>query len=193
MKYEWAMKGFGPAISSFATEGHELHRTRRGALAPYFSKASVYQLEPTVQSVVNKLVSRLEAIQGSGTVINVIDVFTALTADIIGEYAFALPYDFIDNPDFAPHWHRAMMDLSKTFHMFKQFGWMEPFVRKIPQGIVKKMSPQLWALFTVGDMAKEQIARVKAELAEGRKPDEKTIFYDMLINAQLQPEDKTSE
>ena len=42
-------------------------------------------------------------------------------------------------------------------------------------------------------MAKEQIARVKAELAEGRKPDEKTIFYDMLTNDQLQPEDKTSE
>lgn len=42
-------------------------------------------------------------------------------------------------------------------------------------------------------MAKEQIARVKAELAEGRKPDEKTIFYDMLTNDQLQPEDKISE
>ena len=150
------MKGFGPTISSFATEGHELHRTRRGALAPYFSKVSVYQLEPTVQSVVNKLVSRLEAIQGSGTVINVIDVFTALTADIIGDYAFALPYDFIDNPDFARHWHRAIMDLSETFHMFKQFGWIEPFVRKIPHRIVKIMSPQLGALFTVGRRTSRQ-------------------------------------
>lgn len=42
-------------------------------------------------------------------------------------------------------------------------------------------------------MAKERIARVKAELAEGKKPDEKTIFYDMLTNDQLRPEDKTSE
>lgn len=39
-----------------------------------------------------------------------------------------------------------------------------------------------------------QILGVKAELAEGKRPDndgQKTIFYDLLQNDQLPPEDKT--
>ena len=151
------MKGFGPTWSTFATESHELHRTRRGALAPFFSKASVYQLEPTVQTVVDKLVSRLDGIRGSGTVINLVDVFVSLTADIIVQYAFAKPYNLIDSPDFAPFWHKGMMDLSETSHLFKQFGWLEPMMRRIPQGFVARMSPQLGALFSVGEVRRESL------------------------------------
>lgn len=152
MKYEWAMKGFGPTLSSFATEGHELHRARRGALSPFFSKASVYNLEPVVQSVVDKLSSRLATIQGSETVMNMIDVFTALTCDVICEYSFASPYGFIDEPDFAPWWHRAMMDVSETSHLFKQFGWLEPTMRQLPPWLVIKMNPQLGSFFKLTDV-----------------------------------------
>ncbi len=157
MKYEWAMKGFGPTLSSFATESHELHRSRRGALAPFFSKASVHNLEPAVQNVVDKLVSRLELIQGSETVINLIDVFTALTCDIICQYAFASPYGCIETPDFAPHWHKAMMDVSEATHLFKQFGWLEPTMRSLPHWLVIKLNPQLGALFTLGDVRSKRI------------------------------------
>ena len=154
------MKGFGPTISAFATESHELHRTRRGALAPFFSKASVYHLEPSVQAVVNKLISRLEGIQGSGVVINLIDVFTSLTADIICQYAFASPYGFMNEPDFAPHWHRAMMDVSETAHLFKQFGWIEPTMRKIPSNIVEMINPWLGALFSLEAVGERHIISI---------------------------------
>ena len=156
-KYEWAMKGFGATWSTFATESHELHRTRRGALAPFFSKASVYQLESTVQTIVDKMVSRLDAIRGSGTVINLVDVFVSLTADIIVQYAFAKPYNLIDSPDFAPFWHKGIMDASETSHTFKQFGWLEPMVRRIPQSFVTMMSPQLGALFSLGKVRYESL------------------------------------
>ena len=156
MKYEWAMKGFGPTMSTFATEGHELHRARRSALSPFFSKASVYQLEPIVQSVIDKFVSRLESIRGSGTVVNLIDAFTSLTADIIVQYTFAKPYGMIDSPDFAPEWHKAMMDISEISHIFKQFGWLEPMMRRIPPWIVKKLNPQLAALSTLQDVRWKQ-------------------------------------
>lgn len=162
-KYEWAMKGFGATWSAFATESHELHRTRRGALAPFFSKASVYQLEPTVQTIVDKLVSRLDAIR-SGTVINLVDVFVSLTADIIVQYAFAKPYNLIDSPDFAPYWHKGMMDASETSHTFKQFGWLEPMVRRIPQSFVTMMSPQLGALFSIGKVRYESLGTLSVSM-----------------------------
>ena len=41
-------------------------------------------------------------------------------------------------------------------------------------------------------MVRSKILKVKAELAEGRKPEgQKTIFYDILTNPQLAEEDKT--
>ncbi|KAL6718626.1 hypothetical protein ACLMJK_002860 [Lecanora helva] len=210
MKYEWATRGFGIPAAAFGTESHDLHRNRRAAVAPYFSKASVYQLEPVVQSVVDKLVLRLNSLQGTDNVINIVHVFAALTADIIVQYAFAKPYGFIDSPDFASSWHRAIMDVSEIFHTFKQFGWMEPTMRKIPPWIAEKMNPQMSSLsriqavsqvhdsgatyfeLSVNQIVRQQVLSAKDDLDQGRKPDgQKTIFYDLLKSDQLRPEDKT--
>ncbi len=40
-------------------------------------------------------------------------------------------------------------------------------------------------------MVRDQVLGVKSELAQGKKPvGQKTIFYDLLTNDQLPPEDK---
>lgn len=152
LKYEWSMKGFGPTVAAFSTESHELHRARAGTLAPFFSKASVYQLEPVVQSVVNQLVARLRTLRGSGGNVNMIDAFSSLTTDVISQYAFARPFGFLQSPDFSPHWHQLMMELSESFHLFKQFGWLEPMMRSLPPSFAKKASPKLVALFDIQDV-----------------------------------------
>lgn len=146
------MKGFGPTVAVFSTESHELHRARAGALAPFFSKASVSKLEPVVQSVVNQLVARLRALGGTGGNVNLIDAFTSLTTDVISQYAFARPFGFLQSSDFSPHWHRLMMDLSEAFHLFKQFGWLEPMMRSLPPSFAKKASPKLVAMFDLQDV-----------------------------------------
>lgn len=146
------MKGFGPSVSTFQTESHELHRTRAAALSPFFSKASVYQLEPSAQSIVDQLVARLRAIQGTGSNVNMLNVFTALTADVISQYAFASEFGFMQNPDFAPHWHQLIMESSETFHLFKQFGWLERMMRSIPPFLAKMASPKLSSLFGAQDV-----------------------------------------
>ena len=152
MKYEWSMKGFGPTVSAFSSESHELHRARAATLAPFFSKASVYQLEPIVQTVVDQLMARLRALRGTGSNVNMIDAFSCLTADVISQYAFARPFGFMNDLDFSPHWHQVMMDLSENFHLFKQFGWLEPTMRSLPTSFAKKASPKLVALFDMQDV-----------------------------------------
>ena len=103
------MKSFGIRYGFFATCSHELHRIRRNALAHFFSKASLLRLEPGIQSVVDRLVQRLHGIKGSGKVLNLYNVYASLTGDIIGQYAFAKPYGFLDDEDFSPYWHEIMM------------------------------------------------------------------------------------
>lgn len=188
------MKGFGATVSTFQTESHELHRTRAAALAPFFSKASVYQLEPPIQSVVDELVARLRTVQETGCIVNMVDVFTSLTADVISQYAFASPFDFMQNPDFAPHWHRLMMMTSETSLIFKQFGWLEPMMRSIAPSLAKMASPKLSALFGAQDTIRAYVVKIKEELAEGRKGSgRKTILYDILTKDQIRPQDKETE
>ncbi len=146
------MKGFGPDVSAFGTEGHELHRARASTLAPFFSKSSVHQLEPVVQSVIDQLVARLRGLQGTGSNVNMVDVFASLTADIISQYAFARPFGYIQSPDFAPHWHQVMMTLSENFHLFKQFGWLASMIASIPPSLAQKATPKLSALFGMQDV-----------------------------------------
>ena len=194
MKYTWATKGFGPQISSFATGDHDLHRIRRGAVAPFFSRASVSQLEPSVQANVNKLVSRLHELQGNDKPVNFVNVLIALTVDIITNYAFASPFGFLDTPDFAPFWRNTMIDVSEMSHVFKQFGFIEPTMRMIPPKIATKMNPKLGSLFSLTDMIRNKILTVKAEMDKGRKPQgQRTIFYDLINDDHLAAEDKTIE
>ena len=145
---------FLPRINSADSEVcvDELHRTRAAALAPFFSKASVYHLEPSVQSIVDQLVARLRTVQGAGSNVNMIDVFTSLTGDVIRQYAFARPFGFMRSPDFSPHWHQLMMEVSETSHVFKQFEWLEPMMRSIPPSLIKMASPKLSSLFGMQDV-----------------------------------------
>ena len=149
IEYEWSVRGFGPTLYIFGTIPHELHRIRRGAVAPFFSKALVQQFEPLVQSMIDKLISRLETYKGNGTVVNMVEMYPCLTTDVICQYAFASPYGYLDRPTFSPSWHKAVMEASEGFHFFKQFPWLETMMRKIPVSIVKKMAPTLGSLFSL--------------------------------------------
>ena len=63
--------------SAFATLDHDLHRVRRGALNPYFSKRMVQRLEPRVKQKVLALKQRL--VESAGEVIDIYDGTAALT------------------------------------------------------------------------------------------------------------------
>ena len=152
LKYAWSVRGFGPLNYTFATIGHEHHRIRRGALAPFFSKTLVQQLEPSVQAMVDKLTTRLEGFKGTGTIINMIDMYPCLTTDIICQYAFGAPYGYLDMPKFSPLWHRAVMEASEGSHFFKQFPWIESAMRQMPQAVVRRMAPKLASLFLLIDV-----------------------------------------
>ncbi len=151
MKYGWAMKMFGRSTATFATESHELHRIRRAAL-PFLSKASVQQLEPTVQSIVDNLTSRLRNLQGSGTPVNLIHAFTSLTGDIIGQYTFNQSYGLIDSPDFAPQWYQTWVQISGKVHAFQHLAWLEPSIKSMPTWLVNIVDPKIMSLVKMQDV-----------------------------------------
>ena len=159
-KWSRSTRMFGKTISGLGTESHELHRIRRGALANFFSKASVQRLEPVIQSVVDRLVGRLQQVMATGVPVNLLDVFSSFTADVISQYSFGKPYGYLDDPDFAPHWHRTMMDVSQNSHVLKQFGWLEPLMRSMPIWLVKIVTPQMMSLIYMQEVMSPSIDSV---------------------------------
>ena len=115
-----------------------------------------------------------------------------MTADVISQYAFAEPYGMLDDPDFAPHWHHCMLDLSWSIHLLKHFGFLYPVLDSMPEWLAKIVQPSTLQLLSQQRGWRSQIRDVKASIARGEKPEGQTsIFYDVLTNPEVRPQEKT--
>ena len=78
-KWEWVTKQSMAPGASFATADHFHHRSRRAALNPFFSKASVRRLQPVIDERVQRLVNRLRDFKDKEQVVKMNVAFTAFT------------------------------------------------------------------------------------------------------------------
>lgn len=59
--------GFSDAL--FATVPHDLHRVRRAAVAPFFSKQNVRKLQPVLDKIIDQMFVQLKGFQRSRQVV----------------------------------------------------------------------------------------------------------------------------
>lgn len=147
-----------------------MHRVRRSALNPFFSKQSVGHLEDSIQLSIDRLHFRLglAAAANADPIANLSDAFTAVSGDIISSYTFGESYNLIEQEDFAPEWRKLMLvclrvpslchplrqytdtmdqELSRNTHLMKQFGWAYTVLTRIPEALVGLFHPLSKALF----------------------------------------------
>ncbi len=79
-KWEWSVRGIGVPGAALTTSDHDLHRLRRSALNPFFSKTSVRNLQPLLDSKTDRFTERFEAFQKTGEVMVLNHAFAALTS-----------------------------------------------------------------------------------------------------------------
>jgi hypothetical protein len=84
---------------------------------------------------------RLCDFQKSGEPVNLVVAYSALTTDVITEYAFSRSYKFLERKYFAPEWWDMMMAATQVCHVNKQFPWLMPLVKALPVWVVKKTNP----------------------------------------------------
>ncbi len=90
--------------SGFGTADHRLHRARRAALNPFFSKQTIARLQPMLTFMIEKLCSRIEEFRKSGQPMPMRQVFMCLTTDVVTLYALNRSWNHLDSPDFSPVW-----------------------------------------------------------------------------------------
>ena len=68
---------------------HNLHRIRRSALNPFFSRKSVIDLIPIIRRPIDMLCDRLDDALKSGEILNMKYIYAAVTLDAINDYCFS--------------------------------------------------------------------------------------------------------
>ena len=190
-KWAWSAKMFGDGGSGFSTVAHDLHRRRRAALAPAFSKRAVNRLEPLIQHAVNVLLDRLRGFQKRGEPVHMGYAWSALTADVITEYSFGKSFGLLSDPDFATSWYDMLMAPSELTHLIKQFGWLFPLLESMPHWFVAMTNPPIMQLIRIQQGMEAQVTAIKAgKMDEYRTADHPTVFHE-LLDADLPPEEKT--
>ena len=98
----------------------ELHRVRRRALEPYFTKPAVIDLEGVIKSCVEEFCNRLDEAKTSKRPINASILTRCLTSDIISEYIFAQPYGFLKSPKRSEAFFAANYTIFSSLYLFRE-------------------------------------------------------------------------
>lgn len=192
-KYEWWTKLAGADDSTFSTVSHELHRLRRGAIAPFFSVRSVAQLEPLIRSKVEKLSNRFEAIAATGEVVRLDAAFMALTMDVICDYSFRRDRKYLDEPDFKLEWKQTIMEAFEGGALARQFPWIQSVMKSLPLWLVKILVPPLGSFLAWRNLVEQQVQPILGgtdSTTVQREDGSKTVFH-ALRDSSLPPQEKT--
>ncbi|RLL96210.1 hypothetical protein CFD26_104014 [Aspergillus turcosus] len=178
-KWYWATKVFAADESTFATTKHDLHRSRRAALNPFFSKAQVKRLQSVIQERVDAFLHRLHLFQNSGAVVQLDRAFAAYSADVIMEYAFGKSEHKLNAPDFDSAFHNACVNGGKSSMLMKQFPLILWTMKRVPPSLLLKINPEMTSFVRMHTDIAKQVRETMAssDSAGGPHP---TIFQEIL-------------
>ncbi|KAI9642746.1 hypothetical protein NHQ30_008477 [Ciborinia camelliae] len=183
---------FNNPMSSFATSKHSIHRKRRGALSPFFSRRKIGEHSSSIQSMMNRVCERLQnEFMGVSRVLNLNEMWGCWTSDIIVGYCFERAHNFIEEPDFRASFTTAMMDLLEPVHVITQFPIISQAINLLPEKLVIFLQPQMASVLQFNQAMTEQVqeifrSRERGMTKEERKSD--TVF-SALLNSDLPPDE----
>jgi hypothetical protein len=102
-----------------------VHKRRRAALNPMFSKRSIMDVIHIVHRHIDEFQTRILEFEARKEPLNVTWAFPALTGDIIMDYFFGFNYGSTKDPGFSS-FHAAFKVVGLTGHIAMQFPWFLP-------------------------------------------------------------------
>ncbi|KAI0421158.1 cytochrome P450 [Xylaria grammica] len=180
---------FNNQMGTFSTPEHSLHRLRRTALNPFFSKRKIAQHSPNIQKHMDLLCERVKSEYfQNGSVLSVSNMWGAFNGDIVVGYCLEKGYDFISKPDFRSEFSDAMVNLLDPVHFITQFSWMIKAFKLLPAWMILIISPAMASVHAFNDEMKEQILRAKSVHASGEKnPAVQQSLFTALFESDLPP------
>ncbi|KAJ6028402.1 Cytochrome P450 [Penicillium herquei] len=187
---------FGIPSAAFSTAAHSVHKNRRAALSPFFTKSRIQAHAPFLQELIDKICSRLASENaGQQTPLTLNHVFACFSADLIMSLAFGDEPSFILTPTWQTAFVRAMDTLVQSTHMNTQFPIMVPLANAIPEWILLR-TQSFGPVVQFRQSLNKRIARLfdpveKEKSADQTTPEGRATVFEVLLNSSLPPAELT--
>ncbi|KAI1083476.1 cytochrome P450 [Whalleya microplaca] len=170
--------------ATFSTTTAEHHRTRRTAIAPFFSKARVRTLNGNLQQITDRISHRLSTeYAGTERVINLNDVWGSMTADVITELAFGRSTDYSSAPDFKSPFSSALGNLAWSAHWNAHFRLLVETMNWVPDHILGIIVPPFKPILEYRQATICQLEEIlSGENIAAKEGSQPTIFHDILAS-----------
>ncbi|KAL4948392.1 cytochrome P450 [Aspergillus filifer] len=177
-------------LSTFSTPGHALHRRRRAALNPLFSRRRTAEHQPNIQRLMDKLCDRLtQEFLCKEKVLTVDRMWGCWTSDKVVEFSFERHYNFIEHPELRSFFVDAIEKFIDPVHVFTQFPWVTSLLIAPPDSIVSFLQPRLRSVLDFKQEIKSQIAELLQKPNSEKQP---TTIFSALLGSDLSVEEKSS-
>ncbi|KFY65781.1 hypothetical protein V497_01285 [Pseudogymnoascus sp. VKM F-4516 (FW-969)] len=140
-KYAYQLRSLRIPGSIGASVRHDVHKKRREALAPFFSKRNVLHLEPVITKKVEQLSQVIGKHAAAQTPINLSDVFFGFSNDVVTNFLFAHQVDVLSDEKKAATVRHNTHELLLGVHVNKHFKWIPDFLESLPKSISKNIMP----------------------------------------------------
>jgi cytochrome P450 len=171
--------------SSVGTASNEVHKIKRGAMNPIFSRQRVLDVESIVQDKVAKVISRLEnsisnTRVGDEAGVDLHHAFRAVSVDVASEFSFGRCYDFLDKDDTGADFFEMARGIGPALYVFQQFPSLQRLALKIPPWLAPLLSRPLGYVTSMQAECIRQIESVKEKMSQGHDTGRPTIFTSLL-------------
>ncbi|KAK8185873.1 putative P450 monooxygenase [Phyllosticta citribraziliensis] len=177
-------RGAPQAVPS--TIDNDLHRIRRGAMLPLFSKRSIYDLEPMIHEKMELACGHLTRHAQTGEPVNMVDVWSALGADIITQYGWGLCLDSLKSEDCKMNLHSAILAAGQASQFFIHFIFLQNVLQLFPLKWLKYIKPSQRGLLEY----REASLCYSPDAKDTSNPKHPIIFNALYHTPRLSPADR---
>ncbi|KAI1410009.1 cytochrome P450 [Hypoxylon sp. FL1857] len=191
--YDAFGKGIGFEDSHLFTKEHDLHRIRRKALEPFFSKLGINRLLPVIAEVALHLESRIREFSGTGKVIRLDHSFSAYAGDVVGRMCLDTKDRrdrFLSEPNFSPDWFDAMLMIIRSIPIATAFPLLVLMFSYLPENVFVWAYPRGQGIRKLRHKARENIRKVLT--TDSIKDENVSSLFHHVVNSDM-PESEKSE
>ncbi|KAI8633691.1 cytochrome P450 [Xylariaceae sp. FL1651] len=162
--------------SMIASQDHDLHRSRRAVLNPYFSLQNVRRLEPVLNDTLANLLRRMEGWARQGGPVHITRAFRAATKDVIHAYAFGEGQKCLEMEDCNAGFFDVLTP-QRVCHLGTYMYWLAKIMVNLPPKLMIAVVPRvgIFSIFMQDLFAQIEEVRNAKDLPEG-----KTIFHEII-------------
>lgn len=162
-KWPWWTRGFAVPTAGGMTVEHEVHRKRRGALNPFFSKASIVANIPVIQEKLAIMCSRLDKNAGSREVLDLESIYLAVTTDVLTQCSYGWTYDYVHDPEWATTWKLVNTGGRASAAIVRSFPLIGRIVRSMPLSLALKLVPPVGFMKSWMQRVGIQVRKIKSD------------------------------